>query len=218
LNRRRPAAATTTISNAFRANNGFPCDGAAVSYSRMQRPGISRSAAMMLISTAAAAILAIVASASILAAGSSHSMVVAEGDLAAKAGMEILNRGGNAVDAAAAVSLALGVTNSGSCGIGGGGFMLIYWAKTGKLYALDYRERAPAAASANMYLRDGQPDEQLAREGPLAVAVPGEIAGLDSALRRFGTMRFSQVAAGFPHRIFHPKRRRPQSRRYRLHA
>ena len=122
-------------------------------------------------------------------------MVVAEGDLAAKAGMEILNRGGNAVDAAAAVSLALGVTNSGSCGIGGGGFMLIYWAKTGKLYALDYRERAPAAASANMYLRDGKPDEQLARDGPLAVAVPGEIAGLDSALRRFGTMPFSQVAA-----------------------
>jgi len=77
-------------------------------------------------------------------------MVVAEGDLAAKAGLEILERGGNAVDAAAAVSLALGVTNSGSCGIGGGGFMLIYWAKTGKVYGLDYRERAPSAARATM--------------------------------------------------------------------
>lgn len=122
-------------------------------------------------------------------------MVVAEGELAARAGLEILKRGGNAVDSAAAVSLALGVTNSGSCGIGGGGFMLIYWAKTGKLYGLDYRERAPAAASATMYIRNGKPEEELARTGPLAVAVPGEIAGLDAALRRFGTMRFSEVAA-----------------------
>ncbi len=129
------------------------------------------------------------------AAESHHAMVVAEGDLAAKAGLEILERGGNAVDAAVAVSLALGVTNSGSCGIGGGGFMLIYWAKTGRVYGLDYRERAPSAASATMYIRDGKPAEELARTGPLAVAVPGEIAGLDAALRRFGTMRFGQVAA-----------------------
>jgi gamma-glutamyltranspeptidase / glutathione hydrolase len=128
------------------------------------------------------------------AAQSRHAMVVAEGDLAAKAGLEILKRGGNAVDAAAAVSLALGVTNSGSCGIGGGGFMLIYWAKTGKLYGLDYRETAPAAATATMYLRAGKPNEELARDGPLAVAVPGEIAGLDAALRRFGTMQFLAVA------------------------
>jgi gamma-glutamyltranspeptidase / glutathione hydrolase len=129
------------------------------------------------------------------AAQAHHQMVAAEGELAAKAGLEILRRGGNAVDAAAAVSLALGVTNSASCGIGGGGFMLIYLAKTGQLYAIDYRERAPAAASATMYIRDGKPDEELARSGPLAVAVPGEIAGLDAALRRFGTMQFSEVAA-----------------------
>jgi gamma-glutamyltranspeptidase/glutathione hydrolase len=124
-----------------------------------------------------------------------HEMVVAEGDLAAQAGLEILKHGGNAVDAAVATSLALGVTNSGSCGIGGGGFMLIYWAKTRKLYALDYRERAPMTASSTTYIRDGKPDEDLARTGALAVAVPGEIAGLDAALKRFGTMRFSQVAA-----------------------
>jgi len=129
------------------------------------------------------------------AAQARRQMVAAEGDLAAKAGLEILRHGGNAIDAAAAVSLALGVTNSSSCGIGGGGFMLIYLAKTGNLYGLDYRERAPAAATPTMYLRDGKPDEDLARDGPLAVAVPGEIAGLDAALRRFGTMRFSQVAA-----------------------
>jgi gamma-glutamyltranspeptidase / glutathione hydrolase len=144
---------------------------------------------------AAILLLLVTALQTVAAAPSRREMVVAEGDIAANAGLEILRRGGNAVDAAIATSLALGVTNSGSCGIGGGGFMLIYWAKTHKLYALDYRERAPMAASATMYFRDGKPDEELARTGPLAVAVPGEIAGLDAALRRFGTMKFSELAA-----------------------
>ncbi len=129
------------------------------------------------------------------AAAAPHAMVVAESAPAARAGLEILRKGGNAVDAAVATALALGVTNASSCGIGGGGFMLIYWAKTGKLYALDYREVAPAAARADMYMRSGQPDEQLARTGALAVAVPGELAGLDAARRRFGTMEFSRLAA-----------------------
>src|SRR5947209_4393791 len=77
------------------------------------------------------------------AASAHRELVVAEGDLAAQAGLNVLKHGGNAIDAAVATSLALGVTNSGSCGIGGGGFMLIYWAKSHRLYALDYRERAP---------------------------------------------------------------------------
>ncbi|HEX3408896.1 MAG TPA: gamma-glutamyltransferase [Candidatus Binataceae bacterium] len=122
-------------------------------------------------------------------------MVVAESEPAARAGLEILDHGGNAIDAAVATSLALGVTNAASCGIGGGGFMLIYLAKTGKIYALDYREVAPSAARADMYLRDGKPDEELARNGALAIAVPGEIAGLDAALKRFGTKKFSEDAA-----------------------
>ena len=130
-----------------------------------------------------------------MAAGASHEMVAAEGDLAAQAGLDVMKHGGNAVDAAVATSLVLGVTNSGSCGIGGGGFMLIYWAKSHRLYALDYRERAPMAASAAMYLRDGRPDEELARTGSLAVAVPGELAGLDAALRRFGTIKFARLAS-----------------------
>ena len=121
-------------------------------------------------------------------------MVVAENALAASAGVEILSRGGNAIDAAAATALAVGVTNPASCGIGGGGFMLIYLARTHGFYALDYRERAPMAASATMYVRNGKTNKDLARSGPLAVAVPGEIAGLDAALRRFGTMKFSAVA------------------------
>ena len=128
------------------------------------------------------------------AAEAHRAMVVAESALAANAGVEILSRGGNAIDAAAATALAVGVTNPASCGIGGGGFMLIYLARTHSFYALDYRERAPMAASATMYVRNGKPDEDLARAGPLAVAVPGEIAGLDAALRRFGTMKFSAVA------------------------
>jgi gamma-glutamyltranspeptidase / glutathione hydrolase len=139
------------------------------------------------------------------AAEAHRAMVVAENALAAGAGVEILSKGGNAVDAAAATSLATGVTNPASSGVGGGGFMLIYIARTHSFYALDYRERAPLAASATMYVRNGKVDEALARAGPLSVAVPGEIAGLDAALRRFGTMKFSAVAApairlaeGFP--------------------
>jgi gamma-glutamyltranspeptidase / glutathione hydrolase len=124
-----------------------------------------------------------------------RAMVVAESAPAAMAGAEILSRGGNAVDAAVATALALGVTNPASCGIGGGGFMLIYLARTHSFYALDYRERAPLAASATMYVRNGKVDEELARTGPLAIAVPGELAGLDVALRRFGTMKFSAAAA-----------------------
>src|SRR5262249_42724722 len=73
-----------------------------------------------------------------------HGMVAAEHPLAADAGVKILKAGGNAIDAAAATALAVGVANPSSCGIGGGGFMLIYIAKTRKIYALDYRERAPA--------------------------------------------------------------------------
>jgi len=136
----------------------------------------------------------LIASASAVAE-SHHQMVAAESDVAARAGLEILKRGGNAVDAAVAASLVLGVTNAGACGLGGGGFMLIYWAKTHRLYALDYRERAPLAANSKMYWRNGKADEELARNGSLAVAVPGELAGLDAAMRRFGTMRFSRLAA-----------------------
>ena len=122
-------------------------------------------------------------------------MVVSESALASEAGLAILKQGGNAIDAAAATALAVGVTNPASCGIGGGGFMLVYLAKEGKFYALDYRETAPHSASADMYYRDGKPNEELAKVGPLAVAVPGEVAGLDAALKRFGTMKFQQVAA-----------------------
>jgi gamma-glutamyltranspeptidase / glutathione hydrolase len=124
-----------------------------------------------------------------------HGMVVSESADAARAGVEILKHGGNAVDAALATELAVGVTNPAACGLGGGGFMLIYIAKAHAFYALDYRETAPLQARPDMYIRDGKPDEDLARDGILGVGVPGEIAGIDSALRRFGTMKFQQIAA-----------------------
>ncbi len=128
-------------------------------------------------------------------AAGTHGMVVSESDDAAHAGVEILKQGGNAVDAAVATALAVGVANPASCGIGGGGFMLIYLAKKHAFYALDYRETAPLMAHPDMYLRNGKPDPSLSKDGILAVAVPGEIAGIDAALRRFGTMKFQQIAA-----------------------
>jgi gamma-glutamyltranspeptidase/glutathione hydrolase len=124
-----------------------------------------------------------------------HGMVVSESEDAARAGVEILKKGGNAVDAAMATALAVGVTNPAACGVGGGGFMLIYIAKSKSFYGLDYRETAPLQARPDMYMRNGQPDEDLARDGILGVGVPGEIAGIDAALRRFGTMKFQQIAA-----------------------
>ena len=123
-----------------------------------------------------------------------HGMVAAEHPLAADAGVRILKQGGNAVDAAVATALAVGVANPSSCGIGGGGFMLIYIAKTRQVYALDFREKAPRAVTAATFIRNGKPDENLLRNGPLAVAVPGEIAGLAAVLKRFGKLSFSRDA------------------------
>jgi gamma-glutamyltranspeptidase / glutathione hydrolase len=152
-------------------------------------------AVALLIATLIAAPLRALAADSDLSASGAHGMVVSESADAARAGVEILKQGGNAVDAAVATALAVGVTNPASCGIGGGGFMLIYMAKAHDFYALDYRETAPLQARPDMYIRNGKPDEVLARDGVLAVGVPGEIAGIDAALRRFGTMKFQQIAA-----------------------
>jgi gamma-glutamyltranspeptidase / glutathione hydrolase len=129
------------------------------------------------------------------AASGRNGMVAAEHRLASEAGIRILQQGGNAVDAAVATSLAAGVVNPTSCGIGGGGFMLIFERATGDVYALDYRETAPAAARRDMFVRDGQVVPELSLHSGLAVAVPGEIAGLFAALRRFGSLPFATVAA-----------------------
>lgn len=109
--------------------------------------------------------------------------------------MAILKRGGNAVDAAIATALALSVVDQASSGLGGGGFMVIYRAKDKKSFALDFRETAPAAARRELYMKDGKAVPALSLTGALAVGVPGEVAGLVEAHKKFGTLPLSVLAA-----------------------
>jgi gamma-glutamyltranspeptidase/glutathione hydrolase len=116
-----------------------------------------------------------------------HGAVAAEHPRAAEIGLEMLARGGNAVDAAIATAYAVCVLNASSCGLGGGGFMLIHTAD-GRVQALDYRETAPGLAHRDLYRRGDAVLGELARRGALAVAVPGEIAGLEAARARFARL------------------------------
>ncbi len=125
----------------------------------------------------------------------SHGAVATEHGLASEAALEILRDGGNAVDAAVAASLAIGVVNPSSAGLGGGGFMLVFMASEGRVHALDYRETAPRRASRTMYTPGGAYHGELSLYGGKAVAVPGEVAGLEAALDRFGTKPFEELAA-----------------------
>lgn len=112
----------------------------------------------------------------------------------ALAAQEILKAGGNAVDAAVATGFALAVTYPEAGNLGGGGFMTVYM--DGKPYFLDYRETAPAAATANMYLGpDGQVIEGLSLFGNLAAATPGTVRGLAMAHKRFGKLPWARVLA-----------------------
>lgn len=122
-------------------------------------------------------------------------VIASDNELATKAGLDILQRGGNAVDAAVATAFALGVVDPASSGIGGGGFMVIYQIKEKKAHALDFRETAPAAAHRDLYMKGGKPVPSLAVTGALAVAVPGQVAGLAEALKRFGSLPLSTVMA-----------------------
>jgi gamma-glutamyltranspeptidase/glutathione hydrolase len=121
-----------------------------------------------------------------------HGMVVSNSALASQAGVEILERGGNAVDAAVATGFALAVTYPAAGNIGGGGFMVIRMAD-GRTAAIDYREVAPLAATRDMYLdAEGRlTDRSLV--GALASGVPGAVAGMAEALRRYGTMSLHDV-------------------------
>jgi gamma-glutamyltranspeptidase/glutathione hydrolase len=115
---------------------------------------------------------------------------------ASQSAMEILNKGGNAVDAAVAAAATLGVTDPFSCGIGGGGFMVIYLAKDKRVITIDHRETAPASFSPAAFQQNGKPmDFETVVASGMSVGVPGTVRGWHEALDRYGTMSFKQVLA-----------------------
>lgn len=118
-------------------------------------------------------------------------MVVSAHPLASEAGRDILKKGGNAVDAMVAVHFALAVVYPKAGNIGGGGFM-VYRDKNGNASTLDFREKAPLAASRNMYLdKNGNAVDSLSRNGHLAVGVPGSVAGMFEAHKKYGKLPWS---------------------------
>jgi gamma-glutamyltranspeptidase/glutathione hydrolase len=121
-------------------------------------------------------------------------MVASDAPLASQAGSEIMQRGGNAVDAAVAVAFALAVVYPEAGNIGGGGYMVIRMAD-GRTAALDFREIAPLAATRDMYLDERGNLTNKSLVGPLAVGVPGAVAGLTAALAKYGTMPLASVMA-----------------------
>lgn len=122
-----------------------------------------------------------------------HGVVVSDSLIASEIGRDILRQGGNAVDAAVATHFALAVTHPSAGNLGGGGFMLVRLAD-GRSVALDFREVAPAAATRDMYLdAQGEPRPRASLDGPLAAGVPGSVAGMGEAHRRFGTLAWSRL-------------------------
>ena len=122
-------------------------------------------------------------------------MVVAQEAMAARIGADILEKGGNAVDAAVAVGFALAVTYPRAGNIGGGGFMVIHRAGAadgGGDTTIDYRETAPAAINDKSFLdAQGNADPQKSRDSALAIGVPGTVAGLALAEEKYGSGRFT---------------------------
>lgn len=124
-----------------------------------------------------------------------HGMVVSAQHLATKVGVDVLKRGGNAVDAAVAVGYALAVVYPAAGNLGGGGFMTVQLADGRKTF-LDFREKAPLAATPNMYLdKDGNVIKGLSTNGHLAVGVPGTVSGMEYAREKYGTMKRADLIA-----------------------
>ncbi|MGF2034632.1 MAG: gamma-glutamyltransferase [Nostoc sp. CmiVER01] len=125
---------------------------------------------------------------------SKKGMVVSAHPLASEAGILMLRKGGNAVDAAVATTFAISVVEPFSAGIGGGGFLLMHSEKTGEMKALDFRERAPLKATRNMYLdAKGKVRPNASINGYLAVGTPGTVAGLYELHRRYGKLPWQEV-------------------------
>ncbi|MDM0003948.1 gamma-glutamyltransferase [Variovorax sp. J22G73] len=150
--------------------------------------------------TAVTAVLALAAAgasnaASVAPVAAEHGMVVSAQHLASKVGVDVLKRGGNAVDAAVAVGYALAVVYPAAGNLGGGGFMTVQLADGRKTF-LDFREKAPLAATANMYLdKDSNVVKGLSTNGHLAVGVPGSVSGMEYAREKYGTMKRAALIA-----------------------
>lgn len=124
-----------------------------------------------------------------------HAIVVSVHELASRAGVEIMQAGGNAVDAAVATGFALAVVHPQAGNLGGGGFMLVRMAD-GHAHFVDYREKAPAAATANMYLdAQGNVVENASTVGYKSIGVPGSVAGMIYAEKQYGKLTLAQVMA-----------------------
>ena len=124
-----------------------------------------------------------------------HAAIATAHPLATEAGHEILSRGGNAFDAAVAVAAALAVVEPWNSGLGGGGFFLLHRARDGFETMIDARERAPLAASRDMYLRNGQPLPALSIDGALAAGIPGTPAALVQLAEKYGRLPLKQTLA-----------------------
>ena len=121
-----------------------------------------------------------------------HGMVATVHPLATEAGLNVLKDGGNAVDAAVAAALMLGVVDGYNSGIGGGCFIVIRTAE-GKLLAIDGRETAPAKSTRDMYIRDGKADTNLSQTGPLASGTPGALAAYEMAIQKAGNKELADL-------------------------
>jgi gamma-glutamyltranspeptidase/glutathione hydrolase len=133
--------------------------------------------------------------ASVAPVAAENGMVVSAQHLATQVGVDVLQRGGNAVDAAVAVGYALAVVYPAAGNLGGGGFMTIQLADGRKTF-LDFRETAPKGATANMYLdKDGNVIKGISTKGHLAVGVPGSVSGMEYAREKYGTMKRADLLA-----------------------
>ena len=153
---------------------------------RLVRPGVATVLLTGMLSAQAASVAPVAAE---------NGMVVTAQHLATRVGVDVLKDGGNAIDAAVAVGYALAVVYPAAGNLGGGGFMTVQLADGRKAF-LDFREKAPLAATANMYLgADGNVVKGLSTLGHLAVGVPGSVHGLETALARYGTMKRAALLA-----------------------
>src|SRR5690242_3650440 len=121
------------------------------------------------------------------AASGTNGVVATVHPVATDEALRAMREGGNAIDAAVAAALTLGIVDGHNSGIGGGCFMLIRRANA-EVIAIDGREKAPAAASRDMFVRDGKADPRLSQTGALAAGVPGSLAAYDYAIRKFGKL------------------------------